>query len=139
MSIEAIQSFPVRSQAFAYKLFSSTSIAESGDNIVSTSYLYGGTYNQFKVFFKKFGIEFKIVDGDSPEALAAAIDDRTKAVYIESIGNPQYNVPDIPAIAAAAHAKKVPLIGTFGCSRARVLLQVLQSQVTDITLLILNS
>ena len=64
-------------------------LAHAGDNIVSTSYLYGGTYNQFKVFLPRLGIETKFVNGDNPEDIAAAIDDKTKAVYIESIGNPK--------------------------------------------------
>ncbi|KAG8951468.1 Homocysteine synthase [Tulasnella sp. 424] len=91
-------------------------IAGTGDNIVSTSFLYGGTYNQFKVLFKKFGIAVKFVDGDKPEDLAAAIDEKTKAVYIESIGNPKYNIPRIPEIAKVAHAAGIPLIvdNTFG-------------------------
>ena len=91
-------------------------LAGAGDNIVSTSYLYGGTYNQFKVFLPNFGIQTKFIDGDDPEAFGAAIDEKTKAVYIESIGNPQYNVPDIKRIAEVAHAKGVPLIvdNTFG-------------------------
>lgn len=91
-------------------------LAGVGDNIVSTSLLYGGTYNQFKVMFPRLGIETKFVDGDRVEAIEAAIDDRTKAVYVESIGNPKYNVPDLEAIAKAAHAKGVPLIvdNTFG-------------------------
>lgn len=71
---------------------------------------YGGTYNQFKVFFPRLGINTKFVDGDNPEDIAAAIDDKTKAVYIESIGNPRYNVPDIAAIAKVAHEKGVPLV-----------------------------
>jgi O-acetylhomoserine/O-acetylserine sulfhydrylase len=91
-------------------------IASTGDNIVSTSYLYGGTYNQFKVFLPNFGIQAKFVDGDDPEALGAAIDEKTKAVFIESIGNPQYNIPDFKRIADIAHAKGVPVIvdNTFG-------------------------
>ncbi|KAG6067389.1 hypothetical protein E4U32_003841 [Claviceps aff. humidiphila group G2b] len=91
-------------------------LARAGDNIVSTSNLYGGTYNQLKVFLPRLGIHTKFVDGDKPEELAAAIDDNTKAVYIESIGNPRYNVPDLEAIAKAAHDKGVPLIvdNTFG-------------------------
>ncbi|KAG8922284.1 Homocysteine synthase [Tulasnella sp. 418] len=91
-------------------------IADAGDNIVSTSYLYGGTYNQFKVLLKKFGIGVKFVTGDKPEDLAAAIDDRTKAIYVESIGNPKYNVADLPAIAQVAHRAKIPLMvdNTFG-------------------------
>jgi O-acetylhomoserine/O-acetylserine sulfhydrylase len=91
-------------------------IAKAGDNIVSTSYLYGGTYNQFKVFLPNFGITTKFIDGDDPEAIGAAIDEKTKAVYIESIGNPQYNIPDLRKIADIAHAKGVPVIvdNTFG-------------------------
>ncbi|KAG0635785.1 Cys/Met metabolism PLP-dependent enzyme-domain-containing protein [Tuber brumale] len=91
-------------------------LAHAGDNIVSTSYLYGGTYNQFKVFLPRLGIHTKFVNGDKPEDIAAAIDDKTKAVYIESIGNPRYNVPDFEAIAKIAHDKGVPLVvdNTFG-------------------------
>jgi O-acetylhomoserine/O-acetylserine sulfhydrylase len=85
-------------------------LAHAGDNIVSTTNLYGGTYNQLKVFLPRLGIKTKFVDGDDPAAIAAAIDDRTKAVYIESIGNPRYNIPDIEAIAKVAHEKGVPLV-----------------------------
>ncbi|KAL6789920.1 O-acetylhomoserine sulfhydrylase [Trichoderma camerunense] len=93
-----------------------TALAQAGDNIVSTSNLYGGTYNQLKVTFKRFGITTKFVTGDKPEDIAAAIDDNTKAVYLESIGNPRYNVPDLEAIAKVAHDKGVPLVvdNTFG-------------------------
>lgn len=87
-----------------------TALAETGDNIVATSNLYGGTYNQLKVLFPKYGITTKFIEGDKPEDFAAAIDDRTKAVYIESIGNPRYNVPDFEAIAKAAHEKGVPVV-----------------------------
>ncbi|EAU31161.1 O-acetylhomoserine [Aspergillus terreus NIH2624] len=87
-----------------------SALAHAGDNIVSTSNLYGGTYNQFKVLFPRLGITTKFVQGDDPAAIAAAIDDRTKAVYVETIGNPRYNVPDFEAIAAVAHAKGVPLV-----------------------------
>lgn len=91
-------------------------LAHAGDNIVSTSNLYGGTYNQFKVFFPRLGINTKFVNGDSAEDIKAAIDDKTKAVYIESIGNPRYNVPDFEAIAKVAHEAGVPVIvdNTFG-------------------------
>jgi O-acetylhomoserine/O-acetylserine sulfhydrylase len=100
------------------QLLSVAMLAQAGDNIVSTSYLYGGTYNQFKVAFPRLGIEVKFVNGDDPDDIAAAIDDNTKAVYLESIGNPQYNVPDLAAIAAIAHANGVPLIvdNTFGAA-----------------------
>jgi O-acetylhomoserine (thiol)-lyase len=95
-----------------------TTLAESGDNIVSTSYLYGGTHNQFKVAFKRLGIEVRFVSGDDPEEFARLIDDRTKAIYIESIGNPRFNVPDIPSFAEVAHAAGVPLVvdNTFGAA-----------------------
>jgi len=89
-------------------------LAQAGDNIVSTSNLYGGTYNQFKVLFPRLGITTKFVKGDKPEDLAAAIDDKTKAVYIESIGNPRYNVPDFEAIAKVAHEKGVPVVVCAG-------------------------
>lgn len=91
-------------------------LAHTGDNIVSTSNLYGGTYNQFKVLLPRLGITTKFVTGDKPEDLVAAIDDKTKAVYLESIGNPRYNIPDFEAIAKGAHAKGVPVIvdNTFG-------------------------
>lgn len=93
-----------------------TALAHAGDNIVSTSNLYGGTYNQFKVFFPRLGINTKFVTSETPEAIAAAIDDNTKAVYVETIGNPRYNVPDFEAIAKVAHEKGVPLVvdNTFG-------------------------
>ena len=86
------------------------SLAHAGDNIVSTSNLYGGTYNQFKVTLPRLGINTKFVQGEAPEAIATAIDDRTKAVYVETIGNPRYNVPDFEAIAKVAHERGVPLV-----------------------------
>ncbi|OCH85386.1 hypothetical protein OBBRIDRAFT_315035 [Obba rivulosa] len=91
-------------------------IAGAGDNIVSTSYLYGGTYNQFKVFLKKFNINVKFVTSHEPEAFAAAIDDNTKAIYVESIGNPKFNVAPLPELAQIAHDHDIPLIvdNTFG-------------------------
>ncbi|KAF2271897.1 O-acetylhomoserine ami [Westerdykella ornata] len=91
-------------------------LAHAGDNIVSTSNLYGGTYNQLKVFLPRLGIKTKFVNGDRPEDFKAAIDENTKAVYIESIGNPKYNVPDFEKIAAVAHEAGVPLVvdNTFG-------------------------
>ncbi|KAM0261976.1 hypothetical protein ACHAQJ_001982 [Trichoderma viride] len=93
-----------------------TALAETGDNIVSTANLYGGSYNQLKVTLKRFGITTKFVDVDKAEEISAAIDDRTKAVYLESIGNPRYNVPDLEAIVKLAHEKGVPVVvdNTFG-------------------------
>jgi len=91
-------------------------LAHAGDNIVSTSNLYGGTYNQFKVFLPRLGIKTKFVNGDKAADIAAAIDDNTKAIYLETIGNPRYNVPDFEAIAKVAHDAGVPLVvdNTFG-------------------------
>lgn len=93
-----------------------STILDSGDNLVSTSYLYGGTYNQFKVTFKKFGIHVKFVHGDDPAAFEAAIDEKTKAIFVESIGNPKYNIAPIPELAKVAHKHGIPLIvdNTFG-------------------------
>lgn len=87
-----------------------TALAHAGDNIVSTTNLYGGTYNQLKVLLPRLGIQVKFVEGDKVEDLVAAIDDKTKAVYLESIGNPRYNIPDFKAIADAVHEKGVPLV-----------------------------
>jgi O-acetylhomoserine/O-acetylserine sulfhydrylase len=102
----------------AAQLVALTTIAEAGDNVVSTSYLYGGTYNQFKVTLPRLGIGVRFVEGDSPDAFARAIDERTKALYVESIGNPRFNVPDLEALARLAHEHAVPLVvdNTFGCA-----------------------
>lgn len=95
-----------------------TNLAEAGDNIVSTSFLYGGTYNLFKVTLPRVGINIKFVDGDEPEKFEAQIDEKTKAIYIESIGNPKLNIPDIEKIAEVAHRNGIPLIvdNTFGAA-----------------------
>ncbi|MBN2486191.1 MAG: O-acetylhomoserine aminocarboxypropyltransferase/cysteine synthase [Bacteroidales bacterium] len=95
-----------------------TNILEAGDNFVSTSYLYGGTYNQFKVQFKRLGIQVKFVEGDSAAEFDRLVDEKTKALYIETIGNPQFNIPDFEAIAAVAKKHHIPLIvdNTFGAA-----------------------
>ncbi|NNF64180.1 MAG: O-acetylhomoserine aminocarboxypropyltransferase/cysteine synthase [Acidimicrobiia bacterium] len=95
-----------------------TTLAGSGDNIVSTPFLYGGTYNQFKVAFARLGIEVRFVEGEDPAEFAALSDDKTKAFYVESIGNPRFNVPDLPALAETAHGIGVPLVvdNTFGAA-----------------------
>jgi O-acetylhomoserine/O-acetylserine sulfhydrylase len=89
---------------------------QAGDNFISTSYLYGGTYNQFKVAFKRLGIETKFADGDSPESFEALIDSNTKAFYLETIGNPRFNVPDFEKITAIAKKHDIPVVvdNTFG-------------------------
>jgi len=95
-----------------------TNIMQAGDNLVSTSYLYGGTYNQFKVQFKRLGIGVKFVDGDKPSYFEKLIDENTKAIYIETIGNPKYNIPDFDAIADVAKKHDIPLVvdNTFGAA-----------------------
>jgi O-acetylhomoserine/O-acetylserine sulfhydrylase len=102
----------------AAQLIAISTIAQAGENIVSTSYLYGGTYNQFKVSFPRLGIQVKFVDGDNPEDFKKAIDDKTKAIYLETIGNPKFNIPDFEAIAKVAHEAGIPLIvdNTFGAA-----------------------
>lgn len=91
-------------------------IMEAGDNFVSSSFLYGGTYNQFKVAFKRIGIDARFAKGNSPEAFEALIDSKTKAIYLETIGNPEFNIPDFEAIAALAKKHDIPLVvdNTFG-------------------------
>jgi O-acetylhomoserine (thiol)-lyase len=91
-------------------------ILQAGDNFVSTSFLYGGTYNQFKVAFKRLGIEARFAEGDTVAAFEKLIDDKTKALYLETIGNPGFNIPDFDAIAALAKKYDIPLIvdNTFG-------------------------
>ena len=95
-----------------------STIAEAGSNIVASSYLYGGTVNQFKVAFPRLGIKVKFVNGTNPADFAAAIDENTKAVYIESVANPAFVVHDIKALADVAHKAGVPLIvdNTFGAA-----------------------
>ena len=85
-------------------------IAEAGDNIVSAATLYGGTYNLFAHTFPQFGITTRFADQRDPESFRKLIDDKTKAIYVESIGNPLGNVTDIAAIAAIAHDNGIPLI-----------------------------
>lgn len=101
----------------AAQLLAITTIAQAGDNIVASSNLYGGTYNQFKVAFPRLGIDVRFVEDDSPESFEAAIGENTKAIYVESIANPSYRVPDFVALADVAHRNGIPLIvdNTFGC------------------------
>ncbi len=91
-------------------------ILQAGDNFITTSYLYGGTYNQFKVAFKRLGIEVRFADGDDVESFVKHIDKNTKAIYLETIGNPRLNIPDFEKFAALAKEYDLPLIvdNTFG-------------------------
>ncbi|KRE10189.1 homocysteine synthase [Priestia megaterium] len=90
--------------------FSILNIASAGDEIVSASSLYGGTYNLFSSTLPKLGITVKFVNADNPENFRSAITSKTKAIYAESVGNPQGNVLDIEAVADIAHEHGVPLI-----------------------------
>jgi O-acetylhomoserine (thiol)-lyase len=90
--------------------YSVLNIARAGDNIISVPQLYGGTYNLFAHTLPQYGIEVRWVDADDPAAVAQAADEKTKLVFVETIGNPRVNVVDIPAWADAAHAAGVPLI-----------------------------
>jgi O-acetylhomoserine/O-acetylserine sulfhydrylase len=100
----------------AAQLLTFTTLLQSGDHLISTSYLYGGTYNQFKVAFPRLGFDVSFVDGDDPADFEKAITDKTKAIFVETIGNPKYNVPDFAAIAEVAHRNGIPLVvdNTFG-------------------------
>jgi O-acetylhomoserine/O-acetylserine sulfhydrylase len=93
-------------------------ILQAGDNFVSTTFVYGGTYNQFKVAFKRLGIEVRFAEGDKAEQFEKLIDAKTKAIYIETIGNPGFNIPDFEAISKLAKKHDLPLIvdNTFGAA-----------------------
>lgn len=95
-------------------------ILSQGDNFVTTSHLYGGSHNQFKVQFKRLGVEARFTPDDEPESFEKLIDGKTKALYLETIGNPDLNVPDFEAIAAVADKYDLPLIvdNTFGAGGA---------------------
>jgi O-acetylhomoserine (thiol)-lyase len=91
-------------------------ILQSGDNFITSSFIYGGTYNQFKVGFKRLGIEARFADGDNPGSFEPLIDAHTKAIYVESIGNPRLSIPDFSGFVALAKKHDLPLVvdNTFG-------------------------
>ncbi|HWZ02382.1 MAG TPA: O-acetylhomoserine aminocarboxypropyltransferase/cysteine synthase [Mucilaginibacter sp.] len=91
-------------------------ILQAGDNFVTSPFLYGGTYNQFKVAFKRLGIDARFAKDDTAENLEKLIDDKTKAIYLETIGNPGFNIADFDKVAALARKHDLPLIvdNTFG-------------------------
>lgn len=93
-----------------------TTIMEAGDNFVTSPFLYGGTHNQFKVSLRRFGIEARFAKSDKAEDLEKLIDERTKALYVESSGNPSFSVPDFEKIAGVAQKHGIPLMvdNTFG-------------------------
>lgn len=91
-------------------------ILRDGDNFVSSSNLYGGSYNQFKVSFKRLGIEVRFVEDETVEAYEKLIDDKTKAIYVETIGNPGFTIPDFEGMGALAKKYDLPLVvdNTYG-------------------------
>lgn len=93
-------------------------ILEAGDNFVTSSFLYGGSYNQFKVSFKRLGIEARFAKGDDANSIESLIDEKTKAIYVETIGNPDFSIPDFEKISAVAQKHDLPLIvdNTFGAA-----------------------
>ncbi|AET41638.1 bifunctional cysteine synthase/O-acetylhomoserine aminocarboxypropyltransferase MET17 Ecym_8365 [Eremothecium cymbalariae DBVPG len=93
-------------------------LAQVGDNIVTSSHLYGGTYNQLKVAFKRLGVEVRFSEGGEAEDYEQLFDDKTKALYVESIGNPKYTVPDFEKITEVAHKHGIPVVvdNTFGAA-----------------------
>jgi O-acetylhomoserine (thiol)-lyase len=93
-------------------------ILEQGDNIVASSFLYGGTYNQFKVTFKRLGFEVRFANGDDPADFESKINDRTRAIYVETIGNPAFSIPDFEKLSDIAAKHQIPLIvdNTFGAA-----------------------
>lgn len=93
-------------------------ILEAGDNFVTSPFLYGGSYNQFKVSFKRLGIEARFAKDNNVENFESLIDDKTKALYTETIGNPDFNIPDFDKLSALAKKHDLPLIvdNTFACA-----------------------
>lgn len=93
-------------------------ILQAGDNFVSSPFLYGGSYNQFKVSFKRLGIEARFAKDDTAEEIEKLIDNGTKAIYVENLGNPNFNIPDWDKIVAVAKKHDLPLIvdNTFGAA-----------------------
>lgn len=91
-------------------------IMQAGDNFVTSPFLYGGTFNQFKVSFKRLGVEARFARNDSAAELEKLIDDKTKAIYLENLGNPEFNVPDFETISALAKRYDLPIVvdNTFG-------------------------
>jgi O-acetylhomoserine (thiol)-lyase len=93
-------------------------ILQVGDNFVTSPFLYGGSHNQFKVSFKRLGIEARFAADDSAEEIEKLIDENTKAIYVENLGNPNFNVPDWDKVAAVAKKHDLPLVvdNTFGAA-----------------------
>jgi O-acetylhomoserine/O-acetylserine sulfhydrylase len=108
------------SSGHAAQFIAINNITTVGDNFVTTSFLYGGSFNQFKNSFKNIGVEARFADGDDVSSFEKLIDDKTKAIYLETIGNPSYSIPDFEAFSALAKKYDLPLIvdNTFGAGGA---------------------
>lgn len=98
------------SSGHAAQFIALNNILDIGDNFVASPYLYGGSYNQFKVSFKRLGVQVRFAKDLEPESFESLIDDKTKAIYLETIGNPGYVIPDFDEIAAVAKKYDIPLI-----------------------------
>ncbi len=100
------------------QLVTITTLAQAGDNIIASASLYGGTYNQFKVSLPRLGIDVRLVEGDDLAAFEAQIDDRTRGIYVEAIGNPGFHIPDFEGLSKLAKKHGLPLIvdNTFGAA-----------------------
>ncbi|MCK9639599.1 MAG: O-acetylhomoserine aminocarboxypropyltransferase/cysteine synthase [Prolixibacteraceae bacterium] len=108
------------SSGHAAQFIAITNIAGAGDNFVTSPYLYGGSHNQFKVTFKNIGIQARFSEDLNPANFEKLIDDKTKAIYLETIGNPSFNIPDFEKFAELAKKHDLPLIvdNTFACGGA---------------------
>ena len=106
----------IAASGMAAQYLAFSNLVEAGDNIVSTSFLYGGTFSQLKHTLARIGVEVRFAQGDDIRSIAPLIDDRTKAVYLETIGNPEFNVPDFEPIVALAHKHGIAVVtdNTFG-------------------------
>jgi O-acetylhomoserine (thiol)-lyase len=104
------------SSGHAAQFIALTTIMRKGDNFITSPFLYGGTHNQFKVTFAGFGLEARFAQDLNPDSFEKLIDDRTKAIYVETIGNPGFNIPDFEAFAKLASGYGLPLVvdNTFG-------------------------
>jgi O-acetylhomoserine (thiol)-lyase len=104
------------SSGHAAQFLAFTTILRSGENFITSPFLYGGTHNQFKVTFAQFGIDARFAKDLNPASFEKLVDNKTKAIYIETIGNPGFNIPDFDAFAALAKKHKIPLVvdNTFG-------------------------
>ena len=106
------------SSGLAAQFIALNNILEAGDNFVTSPFLYGGSYNQFKVSFKRLGIEARFAKDDHADSIESLIDEKTKAIYVETIGNPDFSIPDFDQLAAVAQKHDLPLIvdNTFACA-----------------------